>query len=99
MSASLAKETSPTNQRGNMHWYHREPTLKEMLSDSIVRAVMRADGVHPHEIEAILVQVSPRPLPYPPPQAGEGWEGVSDEWIPWPPYTGDLSYTGHCSSR
>jgi hypothetical protein len=63
-----------------MHWYHREPTLKEMLSDSIVRAVMRADGVHAHEIEAILVQVSPRALAPP-----------SEQWIPWPPYTGDLN--------
>jgi hypothetical protein len=62
-----------------MHWYHREPTLKEMLSDSIVRAVMRADGVRAHEVEAILVRVSPRGL------------APSDEWIPWPPHTGDLN--------
>jgi hypothetical protein len=27
-----------------MNWYHREPTLDEMLSDSIIRAVMAADG-------------------------------------------------------
>jgi hypothetical protein len=75
-----------------MHWYHREPTLKEMLSDSIIRAVMRADGVRPHEVEAILVQVSPRgPLPFPASQAEEGWQGISDEWIPWPPHTGDLN--------
>jgi hypothetical protein len=65
-----------------MHWYHREPTLKEMLSDSIVKAVMRADGVRAHEVEAILVQVSPRGFV------------PSDEWIPWPPYTGDLNYAG-----
>ena len=34
-----------------MHWWHREPTLKDMLSDSIVRAVMEADGVDPQELE------------------------------------------------
>jgi hypothetical protein len=32
-----------------MNWFHREPTLNEILSDSIVRAVMEADGVDPQE--------------------------------------------------
>jgi hypothetical protein len=41
-----------------MHWCHREPTLKDMLSDSIIRAVMEADGVDPHELEATLAQIS-----------------------------------------
>jgi hypothetical protein len=27
-----------------MNWCHREPTLDEILSDSIVRAVMEVDG-------------------------------------------------------
>jgi len=36
-----------------MNWYHREPTLDEMLSDSIIRAVM-ADGVDPQELAATL---------------------------------------------
>jgi hypothetical protein len=40
-----------------MHWCHREPTLKDMLADSIVRAVMEADGVDPHELEAMLTQI------------------------------------------
>jgi hypothetical protein len=40
-----------------MNWYRREPTLKEMLSDSIVRAMMDADGVDPHELEAMLKEV------------------------------------------
>ena len=31
-----------------MNWHHREPTLDEILSDSIVRAVMEVDGVNPH---------------------------------------------------
>ena len=40
-----------------MHWCHREPTLKDMLSDSIIKAVMDADGVDPHELEAMLRQM------------------------------------------
>jgi hypothetical protein len=41
-----------------MHWRHREPTLEEMLSDPIVRALMDADGVDPHELEAMLKEVA-----------------------------------------
>jgi hypothetical protein len=37
-----------------MNWYHREPTLNEILSDSIVRAVMEADGIDPQELAATL---------------------------------------------
>jgi len=37
-----------------VNWYHREPTLDEMLSDSIIRAVMAADGVDPQELAATL---------------------------------------------
>ena len=36
-----------------MNWCHREPTLNGILSDSIVRAVMEADGVNPLELEEI----------------------------------------------
>jgi hypothetical protein len=32
-----------------MNSRHGEPTLNEMLSDSIVRAVMEADGIEPQE--------------------------------------------------
>jgi hypothetical protein len=39
-----------------MNWCHREPTLEEMLSDSIIQAVMAADGVDPQELEAVLRQ-------------------------------------------
>jgi len=39
-----------------MNWYYREPTLDEMLSDSIVRAVMEADGIDPQEVAATLRQ-------------------------------------------
>ena len=35
-------------------WSFREPTIAEMLSDSIVMAVMAADGVDPVALEAQL---------------------------------------------
>jgi hypothetical protein len=41
-----------------MSWYFREPTLSEILSDSIVRALMNADGVDPIALEAMLRQMS-----------------------------------------
>jgi hypothetical protein len=44
-----------------MHWCHREPTLKDMLSDSIIRAVMDADGVDPHELEMMLTRIDRSP--------------------------------------
>jgi len=40
-----------------MNWCHREPTLQEMFSDSVIQAVMEADGVDPQELEAMLRQV------------------------------------------
>jgi hypothetical protein len=40
-----------------MYWYHREPTLEDMLSDQIVMAVMEADRVDPQELEEILRRV------------------------------------------
>ena len=43
-----------------MNWYLREPTLDEILSDSIVRAVMEADGIEPQELAAMLRQVGPK---------------------------------------
>ena len=45
-----------------MHWCHREPTLDEILSDSITKAVMEADGVDPQELAAALRQVRRSPL-------------------------------------
>jgi hypothetical protein len=36
-----------------MNWCHREPTLDEILSDSIVRGVMEADGIEPQELAAM----------------------------------------------
>ena len=41
-----------------MNWCHREPTLNGILSDSIVRAVMEADGVNPRELDAMLRRVA-----------------------------------------
>jgi hypothetical protein len=35
-------------------WHHHEPTIAEMLSDSIVRALMEADRVDPRALEASL---------------------------------------------
>ena len=39
-----------------MNWYHREPTLDEIFSDSIVRAGMEADGIDPQQLAATLRQ-------------------------------------------
>jgi hypothetical protein len=41
-----------------MNWCHREPTITEILSDSIVVSLMRADGVDPHELQAMLRRVA-----------------------------------------
>jgi hypothetical protein len=39
---------------GSISWCHREPTITEMLSDTIVVAMMAADGVDPIALEAQL---------------------------------------------
>jgi hypothetical protein len=36
----------------------REPTLQEILSDSIVQAVMEADGINPAVLEAELRRIA-----------------------------------------
>ena len=38
----------------NSVWYQREPTIAEILSDSLVKVVMRADGVDPEMLERNL---------------------------------------------
>src|SRR5262249_9180795 len=43
-----------------MNWHHREPTLHEIFSDSIVPAVMEVDGVNPHELETMLRRMAQR---------------------------------------
>jgi hypothetical protein len=56
-----------------MYWCRREPTLKDILSDSIIKAVMEADRVDARELEAMLRQVgrSSRPAP------------SARRWRPW----------------
>ena len=44
--------------RNLMRWCQREPTLKEMLSDSVIRDVMEADGVDPQELAAMLREMA-----------------------------------------
>ena len=41
-----------------MRFCRCEPRLKEILMDSIVKAVMEADGVDPHELEIKLQQIA-----------------------------------------
>ena len=38
----------------NSVWYQSEPTIAEILSDSLVKVVMRADGVDPEMLERDL---------------------------------------------
>jgi hypothetical protein len=58
-----------------MDRHYREPTLEDILSDSIVRAMMAADGVNPRELKMMLTRVGARHV-----RDDEGW-------IPWPPDT------------
>ena len=37
---------------------HREPRLKDLLADSVVKAVMEADGVDPCKLEAELQETA-----------------------------------------
>lgn len=41
-----------------MRWFPSEPTLAEMLSDPIVRALMAADRVVPEELKANLTKIA-----------------------------------------
>jgi hypothetical protein len=43
---------------GSISWCHREPSITEMLSDTIVVAMMAADGVDPVALEAQLRDVA-----------------------------------------
>ena len=38
----------------NSVWYQREPTIAEILADSLVKVVMRADGVDAEMLERDL---------------------------------------------
>jgi hypothetical protein len=41
-----------------MRWCDREPTLRDILSDPIVRVVMAADGVDARKLEATLREIA-----------------------------------------
>jgi hypothetical protein len=41
-----------------MNWWYRDPTLAELLSDSLVKLVMKADGVDADELETMLRSVA-----------------------------------------
>ena len=43
-----------------MNRRRREATLEEIFSDPVVRAMMEADGVNPHELATMLQQVAQR---------------------------------------
>ena len=44
----------------NLNWRQYEPTLEDILSDCIIKAVMKADGVDPHQLAAMLKEVGRR---------------------------------------
>ena len=44
--------------RNESVWYQREPTITEILSDSMVKAMMRADGVDPEMLERDLRSIA-----------------------------------------
>jgi hypothetical protein len=62
----------------NSVWYQREPTIAEILSDSLVKVVMRADGVDPEMLErnlrsmAQMIEMNSRIA------TDSGWRG--NEW-------------------
>jgi hypothetical protein len=41
-----------------MRWCHSEPTIAELLSDPIVRALMAADRIAPEELQANLTRTA-----------------------------------------
>jgi hypothetical protein len=41
-----------------MNWSYREPTLTELLSDGLVKLVMKADRVDAGELETMLRRVA-----------------------------------------
>jgi hypothetical protein len=41
-----------------MNWFYREPTLTELLSDGLIKLIMKADGVDAGELETLLRRVA-----------------------------------------
>lgn len=80
-------------------WHDHEPTIAEVLSDSIVKAVMSADGVDPEMLErelrsiARIMQVDRPTLRSSPRQRGP--RDTSDQSAsPWIP--ADAGMSGEC---
>jgi hypothetical protein len=48
--------------RAKACWWERELTISEILAEPIVKAVMKADGVEPDELAAILADARERLL-------------------------------------
>ena len=57
-SKSPLSDPDPIERKHRMSLRHRELPLEHILADSIVRAVMQADGVDPYELEAELRQTA-----------------------------------------
>jgi hypothetical protein len=77
--------------RNESVWYQREPTIAEILSDSMVKAMMRADGVDPEMLERDLRSVaqtieanSRMPLRSSPPKRGPRGQALNafKVWVP-----------------
>jgi hypothetical protein len=55
MPSALNRASKVCNSRGVS--FRRDPTLAELLSDPIVKAIMKADGVSRRELEALIKKV------------------------------------------
>src|SRR5262245_3905821 len=44
----------------SVNWREREPTLEDILSDPIIKELMKADGVDPHQLSAMLKEAGRR---------------------------------------
>ena len=58
MLSALIRMTTTCNERSVTH--SREPTLGEMLAEPIIRAIMKADGVSPGELKALVKTMKAR---------------------------------------
>jgi len=55
MPSALHRVSNVCNKPGVSFW--RDPTLAELLSDPLVKAIMKADGVSRRELEAVMKKV------------------------------------------
>src|SRR5215469_11806441 len=56
-----------SEERNDVNYRQPEPTLEDILSDSIIEAVMKADGVDPRQLAAMLKELGRRTRPPVPP--------------------------------